>query len=551
MGFTPKLHFCFILLISIISDSQLEIICPDVPRLSILPGIGWHALTNKDTNQLMQLTYNECKVTKDKRYLIPDTTIEVAQNAEDKLTIGEIFEHWSTYTSPTSAGFNVPTSIWPGKYLPLYYSLSDQVQEMKSLQVRHQAFTCRSQLRQVFYRIQLKPDSQVTELVKERFLQVIRANNKNNIEMAKILTNKIVSDYGSHYSKSIDVGAVIVKEDYLRKDFLNSHKGEKSSIISAAKVSLLKQVGFSWKNSQDSDYSLVNQYNDALVEKKMRYFGGRNGGNSIRTKNMVAIDRSGDLLTGLITASNFPKAPSTQLDRLRRMFNDAIQDYYRRIIHSGCTQPKSTNFNFGANLDDGSCNLITSTIPPKQIQSSTNYFFGGVYQTCEKYKSTTPKCPSNSYFYLDNPLTGNTNCPPLYTGIPIITAMKLKVYKTQDCQKFDVFRRSTFACISNSSDVKQRYYFGGVYSAVADNIHTGNKKCPPDYAGLTILDKNLNICINNDSDNKRAKLYALPFGGFASSQTEYQCPFGYKKYLAVKYSDENIYYCLDESYVKN
>uniref|UniRef100_T1IS04 MACPF domain-containing protein n=1 Tax=Strigamia maritima TaxID=126957 RepID=T1IS04_STRMM len=352
---TRNQHFGIIFLISLVSYAKLEEpSCGAVPKLKILPGYGWDALKDKDTKQLLRVTYDQCKTTFDGKLLIPDNADALALQSREIEVKSQIFEHWSTYTSPTSASFKV----WPKELLPF---LSDGYKEMKSQLVKNGTFICRSEMRQVLYRIHITTlDVSMDETVKRRFIEVIRSLVRGKSEEAKTLTEKIVRDYGSHYSNTVDVGAVIVKIDYLKNVFLRAHDGNRSKILSASKLSLLG-TGFPWEHKEDLDSSLVNEYNDAIVDKKIRFFGALNWEEGAKAEYVVAVDKSGDLLSSLVTSSNFPNARNTTLTRVRQMFNDAIRDYYERNIHRGCTQPKSNNFEFEANIDDGSCNSVTSS----------------------------------------------------------------------------------------------------------------------------------------------------------------------------------------------
>uniref|UniRef100_T1JC19 MATH domain-containing protein n=1 Tax=Strigamia maritima TaxID=126957 RepID=T1JC19_STRMM len=358
---TRNLHYGIIFFISLVSYVKLKP-CADLPKLKILPGFGWDALKDKDTKQLLQVTYDQCKTTFDGKLLIPDNADAFALKSQEIEVKSSIFEHWSTYIPPTSASFKIATNVWPKEFLPLYYSFSEDYQQMKSLQFKKKTFTCRSEMRQVVYRVHLT--ELMDDSVKGRFMEVIGALLRDKNEEAKTLTEKIVSDYGSHYSNIVDVGAVIIKEDYLKDDFLRAYDGNRRKILSASKLSLLA-IGFPWEYTEDLDSSLLNEYNDAIVDKKIRFFGALNWKKDANAEYVVAVDKSGNLLSSLVTSSNFPYYPnttSTMLIRVRQMINEAIRDYYVRNIHRGCTQPKSNNFEFAANVDDGSCcNSLTSS----------------------------------------------------------------------------------------------------------------------------------------------------------------------------------------------
>uniref|UniRef100_T1IJI4 Uncharacterized protein n=1 Tax=Strigamia maritima TaxID=126957 RepID=T1IJI4_STRMM len=129
---TRNQHCGIIFLISLVSYANLEEPCADVPKLKILPGFGWVALKDKDTKQLLQVNYDQCKTTFDGKLLIPDNADAIALQSREIEVKSYIFERWSTYTSPTSASFKVETNVWPKEFLPLYYSLSDNYKKMKN-----------------------------------------------------------------------------------------------------------------------------------------------------------------------------------------------------------------------------------------------------------------------------------------------------------------------------------------------------------------------------------------------------------------------------------
>uniref|UniRef100_T1JLV4 MACPF domain-containing protein n=1 Tax=Strigamia maritima TaxID=126957 RepID=T1JLV4_STRMM len=506
---------------------QLTRSCPDVPKLNILPGVGWDGLTNQDTKQLTQLTYDQCKLTNDGRYMIPDHTVTVAVNDEKLRIFAEIFEDWSKYTPPT-ASFN----SWPQQYPSLRYSFSDEYQEMKTLQVKHDAFTSRSQLRQLFYRVHATSDARMIPSVKERFLEVIRALNRNYTERATYLVEMIVGDYGTHYAKSIDVGTVFVKEDYLQNVFLNVYNDQRGKILSASKLSLLEYIDFSWKDKQNLDSSLLSEYNKVTSDKKIRLFGSPNWEKDVSADNMMAIDKSGTMLTSLVTSSNFPNVSTSLLIKLQHMLDAAVEVYISKNIHRGCTQLKSTNFDFIANFNDGYC-----------IPVSSNYVFGGVYERCSlviAHQGLARACTST--FITNNLLTGATSCPQNFEA-PVVHSQYSRY------SSYDYRNVSLISCIANSS-LGTNLMFGGLYSSNTVNIHTKSPNCPLLYTGVAVLGRSLTICVHN-GNKEAAKHYALPFGGFATCFTEFQCPAGYKKYLAVNVDNINIYYCLLEPQLAN
>uniref|UniRef100_T1JAB3 MACPF domain-containing protein n=1 Tax=Strigamia maritima TaxID=126957 RepID=T1JAB3_STRMM len=388
---------------------------------------------------------------------------------------------------------------------------------------------------------------------KERFQQMIAAFSENDVEQAKYIAKMIVSDYGTHYTKSVDVGAAFVREDYLRPYFVEVNNEERSNVLSAAKLSLLEYTGYSWNNKQHLNNSLLTDYNDAILEKKIRFFGGLNWEKDTIAECLVVVDRSGDLLSSLLTASNFPGAQSSLLISVKKMFIKVIQEYYLRNIHRGCTRPRSSNFEYTANLDDDSC----------ESTEVSNYVFGGFFARVKEVY-TYGLGDDWSSVNLANPLTLGYTCPTKFEASIVYSRISFRTHTNGQYHAF--VKQELVSCLANES-LGMNYLFGGLYSPDVDNIQTKSKSCPPFYKAITVNAQlgSLSICINN-SDNSYAKRYALPFGGFASSSNEYQCPIGYKKYFAMKFDvitpaagykfaasfgSGNIYYCLQELYVKN
>lgn len=112
--------------------------------------------------------------------------------------------------------------------------------------------------------------------------------------------------------------------------------------------------------------------------------------------NLVTIGARTTVLADLITPANFPQYTPARLERVRSLLQASIDEYIERNTVRGCTQRGAENFNYQANLDDGSC------APPTH-----NYTWGGVYQTC-KGQDRTPnwRCAG---FYQPNAFTGGSS----------------------------------------------------------------------------------------------------------------------------------------------
>uniref|UniRef100_T1IZ34 MACPF domain-containing protein n=1 Tax=Strigamia maritima TaxID=126957 RepID=T1IZ34_STRMM len=556
-----------LLLLKIYPNTGYELVeakCHDLPKLGVLPGQGWDALTSKDKSKVIELTYNECKMTSDGKYLIPDGTEAILIKTKDMQVNSELLEHWSNYTTITAKGFKVGIGFWPTEYLALYASYSEDYKQIKWLQVKYRAVATRIQLRNSLYHIRAEPDASLTPALRKQFLEVIRAVGRNHTDKALYLLQLIVRDYGTHYSKSVDAGAIFVKEDFLKTSFVRNHEKEETKILSSSKVSFFELIDLSWQNKQELDGSFVNEYKNAVVDKRSRAIGGPNWvlGMSANewlagtSENMVAIDRSGDLLSSLITPTRFPNAPHMVLRNVYEMLGKTIQDYYKFNIHGGCTQPTSPNFDYSANLEDGSCEALVN-----------DHSFGGVYQTCDQ-SYYTDKHDACSRFIRKNELTGDVTCPTNFVSTLLYsqsTGYQFYFnYPWQECSGIWWWKKcwyndnhqkhtgniivSSYICMAtSSSSLKETsYLFGGLYSPEVVNVHTKSNNCPSKFRSVQLFyDGRLTICIRNNRD---ASLhYALSFGGLTSCKTKLRCPSGYHGRLATILEGCQINYCLHSS----
>lgn len=101
--------------------------------------------------------YTQCKITSDKRYLIPDDTFTIPQKTSRVERQAEIFDTWDDWRSTTSASINAKVDLLGrigGKF-------SYEYQSMKSRQYRQDSFSMRIQLRHRLYTVKQLPDSQV------------------------------------------------------------------------------------------------------------------------------------------------------------------------------------------------------------------------------------------------------------------------------------------------------------------------------------------------------------------------------------------------------
>ena len=288
---------------------------------------------------------------------------------------------------------------------------------------------------------------------------------------------------------------------------------------------------------------------------------------------MVALDRSGDPIYFSINQQTLPDVPSSTVFQVNSEVKAAVDEYYKHNTYRGCTNPNAPNFNFQANVDDGTCS-----------PAETNYTFGGVFQ----------KCSSSGYTNLctnldqKNPLTGDYSCSEGYESVLIQTGTKSSSVTRHECHSCYLFfhccddntytASATFSAYwcSAVGTVPQNhgFLFGGLYGPMHNNPLTMAKECPSQFYKLNILD-GLIVCVSDDYE--LGYQYSLPFAGFYSCKSgnplaikkngaglksepltilqsfmmesgpaayPKECPTGYSQHLATIYDSCEIDYCV-------
>ncbi len=225
--------------------------------------------------------------------------------------------------------------------------------------------------------------------------------------------------------------------------------------------------------------------------------------------NLVPVDRDGDPIYFLITQRTLPELPIDTVRAVSDVVQDAVISYYKHNVYRGCTNPDKPNFSYIANFDDNSCH-----------DSSNNYTFGGVYQTC-----TGGLCSSTQV----NPKTGKFSCPDAY--IPVLLHQETFHTCIQRCShfwfiKYDCYDDCSYTDTSPNAAHYQLYWcaatgevpkdsgylFGGVFTPKTDNPLMQGRDCPPHFVRLTVgWNQKMYICISDDYE--LGFRYAVKFAG--------------------------------------
>lgn len=477
---------------------------------------------------VVSFSYSQCKVTNDRKYLIPDQTFAIPIKTSNVERNSEFIENWDSYKSVTSRSVNTGFDFFGrigGKF-------SSEFLDVKSRMFNEKAVTVRTELRYEFHSVKQVPDSKLHPSFKGRLLDIMSLLKSNDTESADYITELLVRDYGTHYLTSVDSGAVLLQQDSLKNTIKAEYNGQTNSITAAGGVEFFKFLRASGGYSSNSGQTDLSSYRRHITSSHVTSFGGppyRMGMNLTEWQtnlinNLVAVDRTGRPLHSVITTENMkPEViSSAEVIELKSLVQAVVNRYYAFNTHLGCTDVKAPNFDYEANAPfPGACDA-----------SSRNYTFGGVFQSC--ISKSPSMCKSLSQ---KNPITGGYTCPSGYNPILLLSGSTSRPKTIKNCEKvkkctFFIFncRREdkcrysqtkeyalhhTFWCAPKKSKQPPRtgYLFGGIYSKDMNNPVTRAKTCPNHYISLKIGTYS-QICLSEDYE--LGQQYSLPFGGFFS-----------------------------------
>ena len=267
-------------------------------RMTVLPGTGFDNLRNLDMGQVFFYNYSSCSVSNDEKYLLPDSVFLLPILHSKVNLYSEYFDHWDNYTSATASSINLDV----GYHSEINAKFSDEYSTVKSQQVNSNSKTTRVQARNRLYTVKLQPDSQLHPTFRSRLMDIGHHVLNQNKAMAGYLAELLVREYGTHYTTSVEAGAVLMQTDHLASEFVQSDTQTTSKLTASASSDFFIKISASVAYTvSDSD---KNGYSNARTSSQISSIGGPlyktnmtlNEWEAGVPNALVAIDRSGDPL---------------------------------------------------------------------------------------------------------------------------------------------------------------------------------------------------------------------------------------------------------------
>ncbi|XP_062598316.1 macrophage-expressed gene 1 protein-like [Saccostrea cucullata] len=492
----------------------------NVARFDVLPGVGWDNLQNRVSGMLVHHNFVKCRTTDDGKYLIPDSVFTVPIKSSQLEIFGEMFQHWNNYTATTSTTINVQAGLQLEKF-GINGKFSHESKNVRKNQIMDKSATTRVQARYTRYSAKLQPDTPLNPAFKNHLKNIAYYIQTNKTNMARYESQLLVRDFGTHIISSIDAGAVIAQMDEVESTLSKNGNMDSRQIVAAASASFLNKFIVNSEYKQSTSKEVIDQYVSHRTHSRIETFGGPvfHPNNFTVSQwaaelglNLVSVDKSGFPIYHLISTQTLPDLPPSIIYPLVKTVKEAVEEYYKFNIYRGCINMDSPNFNFIANVDDGTCE-----------NAMTNYTFGGVFQECNSYESVF------SGLSQKNPLTGGYSCPSGYEPVLLTRGRKCSyviINKHRDCgflKLFDCWDDTSVKVCANyqaywcfaRGHAKQQsgFQFGGIYTSSVDNPLTQSDTCPPYFYPLN-LGEDMKICVSDDYE--LGFRYSVPFAGLFS-----------------------------------
>uniref|UniRef100_A0A1I8HAW6 Macrophage-expressed gene 1 protein n=1 Tax=Macrostomum lignano TaxID=282301 RepID=A0A1I8HAW6_9PLAT len=361
-----------------------------------LLGNGWDNLRNREMGPVADVSLSaDCSLSVDGFYALPGQVLAYPIKESHVSLISKVIEHSTRQVAPSM----LAAEALFGGLFGIGGQFSEEFQEVKETLLYSKTQVGRTQLRYKMYVARMLPDFRLSRVFKNRLVEIGKAVQQNLTNSARYLSDLLVRDFGTHVITSLDAGAVLEKLDYFQLDSLKEVHYTTNKItqcmsvsffnfFSAGESSTLVVTDKELKDYQKSvQKTTVNAHGGPPVGDKINLTSWKNG----LKQNFIAIDR-------------------LSVNGVRSAVKDAVTRYYTVNTVKGCLNPESPNFEPLANIE-GSCDAPL-----------TNFSFGGVYQTCEEFRTNFPDplCGQAHSPVQINHFTGGYSCPDGYEPVIVL-----------------------------------------------------------------------------------------------------------------------------------
>jgi hypothetical protein len=512
--------------------------------IELYPGYGWDQLRFVDMlpiynvrNSNDSLAMQECIAN------IPRRKSELEMNSD----IIDIYDSsGKTYASKYTVGGGV-SFLGIG----VSASYSEEYQQMKEQQGREDTVTIRNEIRYTFADVLLLRSCPLDPRFKAEIVEIANHIKDDQQMMATYAAQLFVLHYGTHYTSRFRIGGHIVEENFMKsKELYSSETIKKSSQVSA-KASFIGKFSLSASYGSQSGTTTtdINQFEQRVTQRRIISEGGQpfllgmslEKWQSTIEDNPIVLQRGVENITVAIDPKQIPEVEEFYVYKAIQEIDKAIETYVKMNLIHGCMQRTSSSFNWLANVDDGSC-----------TGSVSNIQFGGFVRTCqiswETGETSSPRNDLCDNVRVPNFHTNTESCPLGFTLNLLHTTRRTQRYERTEsyccgflclgrCQRNIWIGTATstarlYSCTRSSYGLTQ-YSFGGSYTSNKINLVTNERRCPPKYRPIRIVN-DIDVCYTEqifDLDN-------IPkFGGMFSCQTNYlpssndACSSGFSPYV--------------------
>ena len=364
---------------------------------------------------------------------------------------------------------------------------------IKSHMYNDNSVATRVQVKHKLYTVLLQPDAPLHPNFKSRIFDIAANLQINNTRIAHYLADTLVRDFGTHYLTAMDAGAILAQIDFIDRSYVEEGSANKTSIAASASASFFGKVSLGADFTDENSHPQLNSFISSRTYSKVVALGGPpfNVNSTLEEWEtgipdaLVAIDRYGNQLHLAINPNTLPELCEETSQLVSDIVYEAISRYFQANTILGCTNMNVTNFNFQANVDDGSCSDDPETV---------NYSFGGVSLNCSGNLSTS-ECM-------------RIDCPENF--LPLVKIHSFTI---------GTIHYDAYWC-SVKPNADDFLLFGGFYTTTKPNPITGVIGCPNYfYPQHWILGPGVDVFICVSRDKEHGSNYSAAFGGFESCET--------------------------------